>query len=346
MRAGSEERPTPGLAGDFMDEEARYRLLVDAVTDYAIYMLDPDGHRGAAGTPAPSASRATPPTRSSASISPASIPSEDRAGRPAARARWRPRRARASSRPRAGACARTARASGPTSSSTRSATPRGELIGFAKITRDLTERRQAAGGAAAAARSSSACWCRASPTTPSTCSTRGPGQRAGTPAPSASRATRPDEIIGQHFSRFYTEEDRAAGVPARALADRRARRAASRSEGWRVRKDGTRFWAHVVIDPIRDDDGRADRLRQDHPRHHRAARGAARAGAGARGAVPVAEDGRDRPAHRRRRARLQQPADGGARQPRAGAQARCRDDPRVAPLLDNAMQARRSAAPP
>ena len=60
-----------------------------------------------------------------------------------------------------------------------------------------------------------------------------------------------EEILGQHFSRFYSEEDRAAGRPARALA---AARDAGRfeDEGWRVRKDGTRFWAHVVIDPITD----------------------------------------------------------------------------------------------
>ena len=62
----------------------------------------------------------------------------------------------------------------------------------------------------------------------------------------------PHEIIGQHFSRFYTEEDRRAGLArARAARPRRAR-ARFEGEGWRVRKDGTRFWAHVVIDPIRD----------------------------------------------------------------------------------------------
>jgi PAS domain S-box-containing protein len=63
-----------------------------------------------------------------------------------------------------------------------------------------------------------------------------------------------DEIIGQHFSRFYTEEDRATGVPARALAIAE-RDGVFEAEGWRVRKDGERFWASVVIDPIRDDDG-------------------------------------------------------------------------------------------
>ena len=59
------------------------------------------------------------------------------------------------------------------------------------------------------------------------------------------------EIIGEHFSRFYTEEDRAAGLPERAL-EIAAREGKFEGEGWRVRKDGTAFWAHVVIDPIRD----------------------------------------------------------------------------------------------
>jgi len=57
------------------------------------------------------------------------------------------------------------------------------------------------------------------------------------------------EIIGQPFSRFYTEEDRAAGLPERALR-MAAEEGRFEKEGWRVRKDGTRFWAHVVIDPI------------------------------------------------------------------------------------------------
>jgi PAS domain S-box-containing protein len=63
-----------------------------------------------------------------------------------------------------------------------------------------------------------------------------------------------DEIIGQHFSRFYTEEDRATGVPAKALATALSQ-GRFEAEGWRVRKDGSRFWASVVIDPIRNDAG-------------------------------------------------------------------------------------------
>ena len=63
-----------------------------------------------------------------------------------------------------------------------------------------------------------------------------------------------DEIVGRHFSHFYTEEERRAGVPQRALATAVAE-GRFEAEGWRVRKDGRRFWASVVIDPIRDDDG-------------------------------------------------------------------------------------------
>ena len=62
------------------------------------------------------------------------------------------------------------------------------------------------------------------------------------------------EITGQHFSRFYTPEDRDAGVPAQALATAR-REGRYEAEGWRCRKDGSRFWASVVIDAIHDDSG-------------------------------------------------------------------------------------------
>ncbi len=62
------------------------------------------------------------------------------------------------------------------------------------------------------------------------------------------------EIIGQHFSVFYTEEDRAAGLPAKALKTA-AQEGRFEAEGWRVRKDGTRFWTHVVIDPVLSDGG-------------------------------------------------------------------------------------------
>lgn len=62
------------------------------------------------------------------------------------------------------------------------------------------------------------------------------------------------EILGESFSRFYTDEDRKSGLPKRAL-EIAAREGKFESEGWRVRKDGAKFWAYVVIDPIRDNAG-------------------------------------------------------------------------------------------
>jgi PAS domain S-box-containing protein len=64
-----------------------------------------------------------------------------------------------------------------------------------------------------------------------------------------------EDILGRHVSHFYTPEDRAAGAPERNL-DRAAAEGRYEGEGWRVRRDGTRFWTHVVIDAILDDDGR------------------------------------------------------------------------------------------
>ncbi len=64
----------------------------------------------------------------------------------------------------------------------------------------------------------------------------------------------PEEITGQHFSQFYTPEDRDGGVPEAALQSARTS-GQYEAEGWRVRKDGTRFWASIVIDAIRDENG-------------------------------------------------------------------------------------------
>jgi PAS domain S-box-containing protein len=64
----------------------------------------------------------------------------------------------------------------------------------------------------------------------------------------------PEEIIGRHFSRFYTDEDKAAELPCKALQIA-ASEGRFEKEGWRLRKDGSRFWASVIIDAIRGDDG-------------------------------------------------------------------------------------------
>ncbi len=63
-----------------------------------------------------------------------------------------------------------------------------------------------------------------------------------------------DEIVGQHFSRFFTEHDRTGGLPDHILATAE-RDGRFEGQGWRVRQDGTRFWAHVVVDTIHNDEG-------------------------------------------------------------------------------------------
>ena len=60
------------------------------------------------------------------------------------------------------------------------------------------------------------------------------------------------DIIGKNFECFYSEQDRAAGVPAAGLRTA-AREGRLETEGWRLRKDGTRFWANVIIDAITSD---------------------------------------------------------------------------------------------
>jgi PAS domain S-box-containing protein len=63
-----------------------------------------------------------------------------------------------------------------------------------------------------------------------------------------------DEVIGQHLSMFYLEDDVRAGLAEREMASA-ARDGSLEVEGWRIRKDGTRFWANVVLSRIRDDQG-------------------------------------------------------------------------------------------
>ncbi len=63
------------------------------------------------------------------------------------------------------------------------------------------------------------------------------------------------EIIGRHFSIFYPEEDRRARKPQQEL-EIAAKEGRLEDEGWRIRKDGSRFWANVIITALRDDTGR------------------------------------------------------------------------------------------
>jgi PAS domain S-box-containing protein len=66
---------------------------------------------------------------------------------------------------------------------------------------------------------------------------------------------KPEEIIGQHYSLFYTEEDRRKGLPQQVIATA-SRTGTYESEGWRVRKNGSIFWANAVVNAIKDPEGR------------------------------------------------------------------------------------------
>ncbi|TAZ71024.1 PAS domain-containing sensor histidine kinase (plasmid) [Rhizobium ruizarguesonis] len=234
-----------------LDDEGRFRLLVDAITDYAIYMLSPEGIITSWNTGAQRFKGYRPSEILGQHFSRFYL-EEDRAAGVPARALataekhgrfegegWRQRKD--------GTCFWAHVIIDPIRR------PSGELIGYAKITRDLTERR----AAEQAIRQSEEQFRRlVQGVSDYAIYMLDPDGNVSSWNFGAERIKgyRPQEIIGRHFSTFYTPEDREAGVPQTALRLARAEGRFER-EGWRVRKDGSRFWASVVIDVIRDDEG-------------------------------------------------------------------------------------------
>jgi PAS domain S-box-containing protein len=230
---------------------SRFELLVQSVTDYAIYMLDLQGRvtswnagaRRFKGYQADEIigehfSRFYTPEEREKEIPRIALETAAREGRFEAEG-WRVRKD--------GTCFWANVVIDPIYE------PAGVLVGFAKVTRDLTERRAAE---EELRQSEERFRLLVQSVTDYAIYMLNPDGLITSWNAGAERfkGYAPNEILGEHFSRFYTEEDRAVGVPARALETAR-REGRFDSEGWRVRKDGSRFWASVIIDPIRNDDG-------------------------------------------------------------------------------------------
>ncbi|WP_426956909.1 PAS domain S-box protein [Muricoccus radiodurans] len=225
-----------------------YELLIRAVVDYAIYMLDPQGrvvswNPGAEQIKGYAAqeiigehfSRFYTEEDRAAGVPGEALRAAAETGRFAAEA-WRQRK----DGTRFWAMVVIDRI-----------TQDGQLIGFAKITRDLTERRRAQ---LAALESERQFRLLVQGVTDYAIYMLSPEGRVSSWNAGAERIKgyAAAEIIGEHFSRFYIPEDRASGLPGRALEAAR-RDGHYEAEGWRIRKDGTRLWAGVVIDSIYDD---------------------------------------------------------------------------------------------
>ncbi|ANI76941.1 hybrid sensor histidine kinase/response regulator [Sphingobium sp. EP60837] len=226
----------------------RFELLVQSVTDYAIYMLSKNGtvvswNAGARRFKGYEAdeivgehfSRFYTPEDRAAGIPALALDTAEREGRFEAEG-WRVRKD--------GTHFWANVVIDPIRDST------GKLIGFAKVTRDLTERRLAQEALRA---SEERFRLLVESVTDYAIYMLDPVGTITSWNPGAQRfkGYTADEILGLNFSRFYSEEDRMAGVPSRAL-ETASREGRFEAEGWRIRKDGSRFWASVVIDSIRN----------------------------------------------------------------------------------------------
>ena len=234
-----------------LSPEGHSRLLIESVTDYAIYMLDPDG---VVTSWNPGAQRFTGYTADEivgSHFSRFYTEDDRKAGLPARALDIAARESRFENegwRVRKDGSQFWAHVViDPIHS------PEGRLVGFAKITRDISERRAAE---RRLRQNEEQFRLLVQSVTDYALYMIDAEGKVTSWNQGAERIKQysADEIIGQHFSRFYTAADREKGEPRNAI-DTARREGRFEKEGWRVRKDGTQFWAHVVIDPIRDETG-------------------------------------------------------------------------------------------
>jgi len=239
------------MSADASETERRFQLLVEAVSDYAIYMLGPDGRIMSWNAGAERAKGYQAEEVIGRHFSLFYTPEDRKVGAPAKALEqalregrfeaegWRVRKN--GERFWASVVIDAIR------------NEEGKHVGFAKITRDISEKKAAQERLAYSERQFRMLVAGVidyalymlDPNGIVTNWNAGGQQIKG---------YTPDEIIGQHFSRFYTEQDRSSGLPMKALQTARDQ-GRYESEGWRVRKDGSFFWASVVIDAIRDEQG-------------------------------------------------------------------------------------------
>jgi PAS domain S-box-containing protein len=234
-----------------IDSERRFRLLVEGVIDYAIYMLDPNGIVTNWNAGAQRIKGYAPDEIIGQNFSIFYTPEEKAAGRPAEALATALREGKYEAE------GWRVRKDGTRFFASVVIDPlyeEGVLAGFAKITRDITERETARNALLDSERNFRLL---VSGVTDYALYMLDPEGLVSSWNAGGVRIKgyTPTEIIGQHFSRFYTNQDQAAGRPARALSIARETGRYD-EEGWRVRKDGSFFWASVVIDPIRDQNGK------------------------------------------------------------------------------------------
>ena len=243
------DKPQSKLDG--VAEARRLQLLIDAIVDYAIYMIDVDGtvrswNAGAERLKGYSADEIIGKPFSSF-YSP-----EDRAkGLPQTALRIAAETGRFSSE--GWRVRKDGRRFWALVVVDAIRDEQGQVIGFAKVTRDITERQQAHNELLESERRYRRL---IEAVVDYAIFQLDPVGNVSTWNPGAQRIKGydPDEIIGRHFSQFYTPEDIQLGVPKLALAEA-AKQGRFEAEGWRMRKDGSRFWASVVIDRIKDEAG-------------------------------------------------------------------------------------------